>query len=288
MNFNSPFTSNIQDLYGEKGISWINNLPSQIALLSTKWNIRFLGVLPNLTYNFVGLVELSTGDKAILKIAPISKSIAAESAWLRCFTKGVPNVYWYDEEHYALLMERLQPGNSLKTLVNDDAATRIICETIRELQTHQQGHAHFEHLSELAGNFSILEGHLDQKILSRAESLFRDLTADRTHDVILHGDLHHDNILSSAEVWKAIDPHGYIGDPAYEVGAMIYNSFPSDASIPKTVERRLKILSEELPFDAHKIRAWAFCKTVLSIAWTFEDHKKIPAFELQIASAIFR
>ena len=42
--------------------------------------------------------------------------------------------------------------------------------------------------------------------------------------VVLHGDLHHWNILSSErEPYLIIDPKGYFGDPGYEVGAFLAN-----------------------------------------------------------------
>lgn len=119
--------------------------------------------------------------------------------------------------------------------------------------------------------------------------MFHELIRDRTQDVLLHGDLHHGNILSNGTTWKIIDPHGYVGDPAFEAGAMIYNPcdcFPKERSISQIVERRLKILAEELPFDGKRIKAWAYCRTLLSIAWTFEDHEILPEFEIEIVSAI--
>lgn len=293
MQLNSIFISNIRDLYGETGEAWLNNLPSLLTQLAEKWNLHFLEVMPDLTYNFVGLVEMiPTGETAILKMGPKRQNIETEVRWLGCFNEGVPKIYRHDETHHAFLMERLEPGHSLKALVkagDDDGATRIICHTIRELQTHQQQQAEFTHISELAGSFSVLKNHLDNRILSQAESLFRELTVDCTQDVILHGDLHHDNILSSGSTWKVIDPHGYVGDPVFEVGSMIYNPgdcFPHNRSIPQVVDRRLQILAEELPFDPQRIKAWAFCKTALSIAWTFEDHGTIPEFEVEVLSAI--
>jgi streptomycin 6-kinase len=293
MQLNPTFVSNIRDLYGAAGEAWINNLPSFLSQLGLKWSLRFLHVMPDLTYNFVGLVEMiPTGEIAILKMGPGSQNIEKEVRWLKYFNKGVPKIYWYDETHDAFLMEQLEPGHSLKDLVKkgeDDAATRIICHTIRGLQSNQQKRSEFIHISELSRSLSVLKNHLDDRALSKAESLFRELTADPTHDVILHGDLHHDNILSSGPTWKVIDPHGYVGDPVFEVGSMIYNPgdcFPHIRSIPQVVERRLHILAEELPFDSQRIKAWAFCKTALSIAWTFEDHGTIPEFEAKVLSAI--
>jgi streptomycin 6-kinase len=293
MNLNSRFASNIRDLYGEEGESWIKDLPSRLVQLAEKWDLRFLHVMPALTYNFVGLVErLSTGRTAILKMGPKRQNIEAEVQWFGCFNKGVPKIYWCDEQQNAFLMERFEPGYSLKRFVkagNDDTATRIICQKILDLQFHQQKQAEFTHLSELVASLSVLKNHLDDRTLSQAISLFRELTIDRTQDVILHGDLHHNNILYDGSTWKVIDPHGYVGDPVFEVGTMIYNPancFPHDRSIGQVVERRLHILTEELPFDPQRIKAWAICKTVLSIAWSFEDHATIPEFEAKVLSAI--
>lgn len=292
-SLNSTFVSNIRAFCGEEGGTWIDDLPSRLTQLSEKWNFRFLKVMPDLTYNFVGLVEIiPTGKRAIIKMGLRHENITTEVQWLQCFNKGVPKIYWHDDEHYAFLMEYLEPGNSLKTLVKigqDEPATRILCHIIRDLQSHQQNKPDFSNISELARSLSLLKDHLDDKMLSEAESLFHELTTDRVQGVLLHGDLHHDNVLSSGETWKVIDPHGYVGDPAFEVGAMIFNPrdcFPKEKSISQIVERRLKILAEELPFDAKRIKAWAYCRTVLSIAWTFEDHGTLPEFEIEIASAI--
>lgn len=295
MQLNINFISNIRDLYGASGELWLKNLPDLIKGICRKRNLRFLSPMPDLTYHFVALVEVvSTQNPAILKMAPISKNIEAESQWFQCFSKGVPNVYWFDEEYSAFLMERLVPGKALKTLVStgdDDSATRIICQIIHDLQSHQTGKisSEFKHLSEHRSTLSLLKGRFDDKMLSKAESWFQELTSDRSQDVLLHGDLHHDNILSSVDSWKVIDPHGYVGDPVFEVGAMIYNPgdcFPKERSLIQTIERRLKILAEELSFDPQRIKAWAFCMTVLSIAWSFEDHAQIPEFDVQVASIL--
>ena len=292
MKLNVKFISNIQEVYGELGTSWLNNLSSSISLLCEKWNFRFIKVMPNLTYHFVALVEnYNSNQNAILKIAPTNQNIVTEAKWFQYFDKGIPKIYWVDEEHHAFLKDHLDPGKPLSSLIeiDDDNATRIICQVIRELQsTKQMIPLPFQHLSTLSSCFSILEGRIDSRLLSQAVSWFHELTSESTHAVLLHGDLHHENILSSGETWKVIDPHGYVGDPVFECSVMIYNPtlFPQEHSLPQTIERRLKILSEELRFDAKRVHAWAFCMTMLSIAWTVEDHGHVPEFKLTIAKII--
>jgi len=293
MLLNRDFISNIGDVYGETGVSWLKELPASLAHLSSKWNFRFLRPFPRLSYSFVGLVEIPSNAKtAVIKMTPDIERVVIETRWLSCFPQSVPEIYEQDEKHSAFLMEHLEPGMTLKSIVeqgDDDAATRILCQTIRGLQSQQHPEFQFRHLSELAKDLLHLKGRFDPGLLSQAESWFRELTSDRTQDVVLHGDLHHDNILSSSTGWKIIDPHGYAGDPAAEVGVLIRNpfdSFPKDRPLSKVIERRLRILKEELPFDAQKIKAWAFCMTVLSAAWTVEGHGRVTELEAQVASAI--
>lgn len=293
MKLNPVFISNVHDIYGEVGDIWLEDLPHQINQLSTLWAFHLLNPMPNLSYNFVGLVKMKiTSKTAVLKMAPKGGNLASEMQWLKCIEKGAPEIYALDENFNAYLMEHLNPGHPLKSLVKtgkDDEATRIICQTIRNFQSQHCNKANFRHLSELSRTLPLLKGHFDAKLLSKAQKLFSDLTTDRSHDVVLHGDLHHDNILASGSEWKAIDPHGYVGDPAAEGGPMVHNAFecfPNNPSIPKIVENRLKIMADELPYDAHRIKSWAFCLTALSGAWSLEDHGKVPRHIIEVASAI--
>jgi streptomycin 6-kinase len=122
-----------------------------------------------------------------------------------------------------------------------------------------------------------------------SEIRIHELTADHSQDVLLHGDLHHDNIICQGSSWKAIDPHGYLGDPAAEVGVMIRNpmdSFPDYQSCAQIIDTRLQILKEELPFDPQRIKAWLFTLTLLSAAWNMQDFDQLAKTEIELASLI--
>ena len=232
---------------------------------------------------------MASGELAILKTTAKGGRIVDELHWLQSLKHMVPNIFQFDEGKNAFLMEYLQPGEPLKNLIKkgqDDKATRIICNIIKELQSDQQKNYQFKHLSELVKDLLHLKDHIDNYTLSKAQSLFQDLCNDTSGDVILHGDLHHDNILSYHSGWKVIDPHGYIGDPISEIGVMIRNPldcFPDDKPLAIVLERRLKILAEELPFDAQKMKAWAFCMTILSAAWNVEDLGRAAKSDLEVA-----
>lgn len=314
------FINNIHATYGETGKRWLTELPQHLACLSDAWNFQIIHPISDLSYGFVALVRLNDSHStAILKTTPGGGNILTEARWLQSFEGGVPKVYHIDEERHAFLMEHLEPGTTLKSLVQegrDEEATRIICQTILELHSSHASHAthtthststlnptpnstktstsnpnqipiastisssspSFKHLSELSEALPFLKGHMNETIIFKALSLFHDLSSDRRNDILLHGDLHHENILQSGSSWKVIDPHGYIGDPAAEVGTMIrnpYDCFPKDKPLKKVLERRLNILSEMLPFDPKRIYAWAFCCTILSAAWDVEGFNEV-------------
>lgn len=291
MQLNAQFIRNIEDLYGAQGTVWIKALPKMLAELCDKYHLRFQQSFSNLTYHFVAIVEQQkTQQSAILKIAPVDHNHMQEARWLQSFDEGVPKIFWIDESYHAYLMEQVLPGKSLASYaqIDDEEATRIVCRTIKNLQTHQTAQLACKPLSELGKAFAVLKNIIAPQIRSKAESLFQTLTSTG-HCVLLHGDLHHDNILSSGDTWKVIDPHGYVGDPVFEIGPMIYNpkeAFPAHLPLSQIIDTRFNIITEELDFDAQRIKAWAFCMSILSIAWTVEDHGTVPAFELEVANIL--
>ena len=100
------------------------------------------------------------------------------------------------------------------------------------------------------------------------------LCASAPAPVLLHGDLHHDNVLrATREPWLAIDPHGLIGDPGYEVGALLFNPEPGDrdGALTALVPARVEQLAQETGLPPERVVAWGFVKAVLSDVWTVED-----------------
>ncbi|MCP4419749.1 MAG: phosphotransferase, partial [Chloroflexi bacterium] len=129
-------------------------------------------------------------------------------------------------------------------------------------------------LAELRTEFDGGTGPFNTKLVETAESLFADLLASMDTPVLLHGDLHHFNILSSGAGWLAIDPKGITGEPAYEVGALLRNPMPDIFNEPELghiTARRLDILAETLQLDRERLRQWSLAQAVLSAWWSYED-----------------
>jgi streptomycin 6-kinase len=110
--------------------------------------------------------------------------------------------------------------------------------------------------------------------VDRALGLFGELLPSQGPPVVLHGDLHHFNILRAGDGWRAIDPKGLVGDPAYDCAALLFNpwdSLPRGPQLPRTLARRIAILADTLGLDRERIHGWALAQSVLSAWWSYDD-----------------
>ncbi len=191
---------------------------------------------------------------------------------------GVVRVYEYIDG--AMLLERLSPGNSLARLAldgRDEEATSILADVIERMSARKpvKGCATAE---QWAVGFQRYSATGDEQIpgylVEEAHQLYSELCASQRSPRLLHGDLHHYNVLFDAQRgWLAIDPKGVIAELEFELGAILRNPYerPDLFASPATVEKRLNHFARLLPLDCARALAWAFAQAVLSAIWLIED-----------------
>ncbi|HSD46685.1 MAG TPA: aminoglycoside phosphotransferase family protein [Pyrinomonadaceae bacterium] len=236
------------------------------------------------------------GRRVVLKLTKKADDEMHSGAVLRAFG-GVGAVRVLEAEIGAVLLERLDPGEDLVSLVRrgaDDEATTILAQVIASLANHAapaecqtvtdwgRGFARYVH----SGDAQIPYG-----LVKQAQAVYEHLTSSQGAPTLLHGDLQHYNVLFDRQRgWTAIDPKGVVGELEYEVGALLRNpvELPELFTNPATIERRLKILTTLLPLDHTRVIRWAFAQAVLSAIWSIEDGEAIDSNHpvLQLARAL--
>lgn len=206
--------------------------------------------------------------------------------------RGVVGVIEYVDG--AMLLERLHPGNELARLAlggADDQATRILATVIQsmsprrplyEVATVEDWGKGFERYAASG------DGQIPDQLVSQAHRVYVNLCATQTSVRLLHGDLHHHNVLfDAARGWLAIDPKGVLGEPEYEVGAALRNPCekPELFAQPATIRRRVQDLCRQLDLDDARVLSWAFAQAVLSAVWTVEDGSAVEHASGSIALA---
>jgi streptomycin 6-kinase len=160
----------------------------------------------------------------------------------------------------------------------DDDAARIIGSLIQGMSGADCAIARVASVERLKPDFAQFYDRgaefIPSIFVDRAEALFVELCATERAPRLLHGDLHHHNILfDEQQGWVVIDPWGAMGEVEFEAGASLRN--PIDALVllgdPRVLERRLQIYEACLGFDVTRALKWAFATTVLAILWPVGD-----------------
>ncbi|GAA4111588.1 aminoglycoside phosphotransferase family protein [Aminobacter aganoensis] len=106
---------------------------------------------------------------------------------------------------------------------------------------------------------------------------------------VLHGDLHHDNILLGERGWLVIDPKGLIGDPAFDAANLFYNPlYRHDLSLdPERVAYMAETFARTLGQRPDAILDHAIAWGCLSASWHAEDNNaEDEQSELAVVEAI--
>ncbi|HMQ31831.1 MAG TPA: aminoglycoside phosphotransferase family protein, partial [Chloroflexaceae bacterium] len=297
MHLPEEFTRRVVATFAPDGAPWLAALPGLIAACAARWDLAVGPPFPDLSYNYVAPATLPDGAPAVLKLGVPREELSTEIDALRHYAgRGAARLLAADEAAGALLLERLAPGGTLAPLAarDDEAATRVAAEVQARLwRPPPPGHRYpsvadwAAGLSELRPRFGGGTGPFPARLVERAEALFAWLLATQADPVVLHGDLHHFNILDAGGgEWRAIDPKGVVGEPAYEAGALLRNPIPDISRRPRLAEllaRRIAVIAAIQGLDPGRLRAWALAQAVLSAWWSYEDGD--PAPDLAVALA---
>ncbi|HEX6540863.1 MAG TPA: aminoglycoside phosphotransferase family protein [Ktedonobacterales bacterium] len=284
MTLPEEFKRTIIGVDGDNGASWLEQLPTILETCASRWDVTLGPHFEPLTYNYVAPGVRADGRAVVLKAGVPGKERQYEAAALRYFDgRGMVKLLEADDALGVMLLERLHPGTALVEMPDDEATTAIAAQVMRELWHPLPADHPFRTVADWGQGFQRLwatfdgaTGPFSRPLVERAESLFAELLASSEAPVLLHGDLHHGNILAAERApWLAIDPQGVAGEPAYEVGAWMRNPVPQVFTSPhpdRLLLRRADIFAEHLGIDRWRLLAWSMAQAVLSAWWSYEDH----------------
>jgi streptomycin 6-kinase len=210
---------------------------------------------------------------AILKV-----SFESEEQW------GGLLMAWWDgggaarvlrQDEHALLLERATGTRSLADMARnggDDEASRIICAVIARL--HAKRDVPPPDLIPLSRWFEPLErtAHMHGRLLARAAGLARELLRTPEDLVVLHGDIHHGNVLDAeSRGWVAIDPKRLMGERGFDYANIFCNPDRQTATSPQRLSRQASVVAEAAGLDRGRLLKWIAAWAGLSAIWRLED-----------------
>jgi streptomycin 6-kinase len=216
-------------------------------------------------------VTTADGEPAVLKVQQPHRESEHEAAALELWDgSGAVRLLDSEPEEHALLLERCVPGTPLSS-VGGEAALDVFVELLPRLW--KPAGAPFGTLAaeaawwadSLEETWERFAQPFERRLLDAALEALLELPRTQGPQVLLHQDLHADNVLAAQrEPWLAIDPKPLVGEREFGVAPVVRSRELGHSE--RDVLHRFDRLTAELGLDRDRARGWAIAQT---IAWAF-------------------
>jgi streptomycin 6-kinase len=242
---------------------WLTGVPALLAEVAQSW-----GLTPGRAYapgacGHVVQVELPDGTPAVLKLSnPDRETLQEPDALERWDSDGAVRLIARDDDRHAMLLERCEPGTFLSASAED--ALDVFVGLLPRLWKSGDGFATLEDEAAIWADDIERRETRDPKLRDAALAYLRELPSTQADPVLLHQDLHGENVLAAdREPWLVIDPKPLAGEREVSV-APIVRSFELGHS-KRDALYRLDRLTSELGLDRDRALGWTVAQTV---AWS--------------------
>lgn len=259
------------------GREWLRQLPAHVKACVDRWSLQLEPPYAESNVSIVFPVALEDESRAVLKIQFPPPECEHEAEALRRWNGlGVVRLFDHDPEHHALLLERCEPGAPLSG-IHADEALEVLIELLPKLWIHAD--KPFTSLQDESIGWAEQiplswerAGHpFEMELLDAALQALDAIRETQGKQVLLHQDLHGDNVLRAArQPWLIIDPKPLVGEREFTVAPIVRAREFGHSR--KSVIDRLNKLTSTLGLDRERARLWALAQT---LAWAFEGDRAI-------------
>ncbi|GLW91567.1 aminoglycoside O-phosphotransferase [Actinokineospora globicatena] len=236
--------------YGDSVQPWLDDLPNLLDRVATTWDLTLGEVFAD-GNSGVTMRVTRGGSPLVLKVSPDAEVLAAQVRVLRLYRPSAPEIIADTEG--AVLMEHID-GVARWPDLDQFAAL------LRDLHSvpNPADHARADLLDDIPGFFARFppNGPVTAEHLHRSRELTEELVATRPAPVLLHGDLHRDNLLDAGPRGVvAIDPQGLLGEAEFD--AVDYVLAQSDVRV------RLADLVSVTSLSSRRLARWCLAMAPL-------------------------
>ena len=261
-----------------EGRAWIDRLPGAVTACAARWHLELGDPFPDSYVSLVLPARRADGSAVVLKIQFPDRESETEAEALQLWDgNGAILLLDRDPDHHALLLECCHPGRHLST-AGPDTGLEVLIGLLPRLWVEAQGpfttlRAEVAHwVAHLPLEWQAAGEPFEESLLSEVVAMLTELASTQGAQVLLHQDLHGDNVLSAQrEPWLVIDPKPLIGEREFGLSPVIRSSELGNSK--EHMLYRLDRLTAELGLDRDRARFWAAGQAV---AWGFEDGRVLP------------
>lgn len=198
-------------------------------------------------------------------------------------------VYAFDESDGILLEERIIPGTVLRSEVSLEKRIQAFLRVFHEIHVPERSGTTY--LNWLEQIHAYCAGHQGaEEMAARAHRICKEIFEKYPDRVLLHGDLHHDNLLQRRDgSYAIIDPKGVVGPAILDMPRFMLNELDTSHSCPheQHVEEVIRLLGEKTAYPAGDLRKLFYMETVLDNVWCMEDGEEMNRQEIELAASVY-
>jgi streptomycin 6-kinase len=264
---------------GQDVRGWQRDLPALVRACCIDWQLEPGEPYTTSDVGHATRVTLADGRPAVLKIARPHAEAAHEGDALALWNgDGAVQLYARDEQRWALLIERCDPGTPLSAAADP---LGVLIGLLPRLW--KPACAPFEVVTDWSETFrdewETSGRPFDRILVEIGCALVHDLVRSQRERVLVNQDLHGGNVLASArEPWLVIDPKAVLAERELSAAPIVRSGEFGHSRA--AVRYRLDRLTEELSLDRERAKAWTIAHT---LAWAFDDDRAVAQEHLDVA-----
>jgi streptomycin 6-kinase len=251
---------------------WLERVPDLVAECVEEWALQLGEPYEAGAAGYTVRADLPDGPPAVLKLIFPHREAEHEGEALRVWAgDGAIRLLAYDEARWAMLIERCDPG-TLLAQVDPELALDVLIGLLPRLWKPVR--EPFRPLADeamwwidyLPTEWDRAGKPFERYLLDAAVARLGALADSQGEQVLLHQDLHGDNVLAAQrEEWLVIDPKPLVGEREFAVAPIVRDAELGHSR--RDVLYRLDRLTSELGLDRDRARGWTIGQT---IAWSLD------------------
>jgi streptomycin 6-kinase len=251
--------------------AWLERVPALVDECREAWGLTVGEPFQAGAAGYTIRADLADGTPAVLKVIYPHRESEHEAHALEHWDgDGAVRLLARNEGGTALLLERCEPGTHL-SVAGSDAALDVLIGLLPRLWKPGDGFRPLADeaawwLSYLPARWEESGRPFERKLLDAAVGALGELRETQGEQVLLHQDLHAENVLAAArEPWLVIDPKPLAGEREFAVAPIVRGGELGHTK--RDVLHRLDRVTAELGLDRERARGWAIGQT---LAWAYE------------------
>jgi len=221
---------------GDKTDAFLSGIEACLEKYAKLWRLSHISFMVTNTVNLLFKSESELYGSCVLKMCIPGPEVATEINCLKAYDgQGFVKLWTYSTKDNILLLEQISPGDQMWAVKDYKQRAQLMAQRIKSLhfiETVQDQYPSYRTWMEGVHKKLTDMGGMDDALfyLNKALGIYDDLKQSYNRSCLLHGDMHHENLLLNNQGgYTIIDPKGVVDVPLMETARFLLNEIPCNA-----------------------------------------------------------